>query len=164
MKLLPHLLSFLLPQCDGHCRFCSGGAVSDEHAQPLGTPQVLLVHPGCPQGYIFRPLTQPSHLWAWDPPCSCSLLWTHTYPAYDTVPHSRLILYPEFQFWRMCQRLYWALRDKENMSHSYSQLKDLWKLKVTDSILSCTGVLVEVLQHVKWCTIKHPGYLLDLSL
>lgn len=54
-------------------------------------------------------------------------------------------------------------RETESVSRSYSQLKDLWKLKMTGSILSCTEVLVEGLQHVKWCTIKHPGYLLDLS-
>lgn len=63
----------------------------------------------------------------------------------------------------MGQNFYRPLRDGKGVSPSYSQLKDLWKLKMTDSIFNCTEVLLEGLQHVKRGTIKHPVYLLDLS-
>lgn len=132
-------------------RFC-GSAISDKYSQPPGTPPhrfFLCIHAaGCLWAQILHPLTHPSHLWARDP--ACSFLWSHTHRAYHIIPCSLWALYPDFQFWRMCQRLGWALRDKGSMSHSYSCLKDLLKLKVTDSILSCTGGSVEELQHVKW--------------
>lgn len=79
--------------------------------------------------------------------------------AYSIIPCSLWIVYPKSHFWKTYQRLYWAVRDKESMSHSYSWLKDLQKLKVTDSILSCREVSLEESQQAEWCKIKPPGIL-----
>lgn len=96
---------------------------------------------------------------------SCSLLFPSLQPHSSCLSHHPALPY-YFVSWLliMVDGLdFLQTRETESVSRSYSQLKDLWKLKMTDSILSCTEVLVEGLQHVKRCTIKHPGYLLDLS-
>lgn len=144
------ICSLFLPQCNGNGRICSGGALSHEHAQPLGTPQVLLMLPGYLWGSMLHALAHPSHFGSWDP----LLLLPSLEPHSSCLSHHPV--HPDFQFWRTCRRLYWA--------HFYTPLKELWKLKEIDSILSSTEVSVEEWQPVKWCTIEHPGYSLDLSL
>lgn len=144
------ICSIFLLWCDGNGRICNSGAFSHEHAQPLGTPWVLLMHSGYLWGSILHALAHPSHLGSWDP----LFLFPSLEPHLSCLSHHPV--HPDFQFWRTYEWLYWA--------HCYIPLKDLWKLKETDSILSSTEVSVEEWQRVEWCTVEHPGYLLDLSL
>lgn len=90
--------------------------------------------------------------------CFVQSLESHSW-ACSIIPCSLWIVYLKSYFWKTYQRLYWAVRDKESMSHSYSWVKDLQKLKVTDSILSCREVSLEESQQAEWCKIKPPGIL-----
>lgn len=42
---------------------------------------------------------RPSHLRAWDPARSCSLLWSHAHPAHHTILLFHLTFYPDFYLW-----------------------------------------------------------------